>query len=96
MLMFPRSLCRTVEALQETVTPQTDWWLSLKANGVPLQLPLAISSTTILATLSIPVAATAVLMLPAALPLLCLAPILVMSSLCVRRFESEPANVYSL
>jgi len=67
--------------VEDTVWPQTLWWLGLKDNGQPLHVPLALASLAVIAALTLPVVVVAILLIPAALPLLSIAPVLVIASL---------------
>merc|ERR1719321_2373998 len=61
--------------------PQTMWWMQRPDDGSPVHWPLMLASMPIVAVLSIPAVAAMLLLLPAAVPLLALAPIFVLASM---------------
>merc|ERR1719263_623595 len=71
----------TMTELLETKTPQTEWWLSRSEDGQPVHWPLLLASLPIVAILAVPALAAMLLLLPAAVPLLAIAPIFVLASL---------------
>merc|ERR1712224_131976 len=71
----------TLPELYDTKTPQTEWWLTRADDGIPVHWPLLLASLPILAILSVPAIAALLLLLPAAVPLLALAPIFVLASM---------------
>jgi len=71
----------TMNELLETKTPQTEWWLARSDDGQPVHWPLLLASLPIVAILAVPALAAMLLLLPAAVPLLAIAPIFVLASL---------------
>merc|ERR1719456_388389 len=71
----------TMTELYETKTPQTEWWLSRQEDGKPVHWPLLLASLPIVAILAVPAIASLLLLLPACVPLLAIAPIFVLASL---------------
>jgi len=71
----------SLNELIETKTPQTSWWLKESNDGQPVQWPLLLAILPVVAVLSNPVMGSFLLLLPAMLPLLCLAPLVVLMSL---------------
>merc|ERR1719265_2551719 len=62
-------------------TPQTAWWMLRSEDGQPVQWPLLLAAAPMLAVLSVPAFGAMLLLLPAMVPVLALAPLVVLASL---------------
>merc|ERR1719428_192250 len=71
----------TMTELLEEKTPQTTWWMLRTDDGKPVQWPLLLAAAPMLAVLSVPAFGAMLLLLPAMVPVLALAPLVVLASL---------------
>merc|ERR1719163_1134789 len=71
----------TMPELLAEKTPQTTWWMQRSEDGQPVQWPLLLAAAPMLAVLSVPAFGAMLLLLPAMVPVLALAPLVVLASL---------------
>jgi len=71
----------TMDELLHSKTPQTSWWMQRNDDGTPVQGPMKLAMLAVTSVLAMPFVASLLLLLPAATPLLALAPIVVVMSL---------------
>merc|ERR1719399_433994 len=71
----------TMTELLAEKTPQTTWWMQRTDDGKPVQWPLLLAAAPMLAVLSVPAFGAMLLLLPAMVPVLALAPLVVLASL---------------